>query len=233
MKTGDTATYRGFESHSLRQYAPQLILRRTFYGGCMCFQYLCRRLFHRAEWQQALKCEQGRMGLYALNHLTAQRIYREHQNVIRITEKIKAGSSTAQTPMLLSQLQMCTSQLTSLSPFASPSQRLKIEDAVRTADYARSLLPAPKEETPTQMTYYSVYIPTLQGAFYYLGSQVYAVGDIVSIPFGRENNIIFGIVEGIVCDEYWKLPIPLWKMKYIEGKAPQAVADEYRRQNAQ
>ena len=199
----------------------------------MCFQYLCRRLFHRAEWQQALKCEQGRMGLHALNHLTAQRIYREHQNVIRITEKIKAGSSAAQAPMLLSQLQMCSSQLTPLSPFASPSQRLKIEDAVRTADYARSLLPVPKEETPTQMTYYSVYIPTLQGAFYYLGSQVYAVGDIVSIPFGRENNIIFGIVEGIVCDEYWKLPIPLWKMKYIEGKAPQAVADEYRCQNAQ
>lgn len=169
----------------------------------------------------------------SLHQLTAQRICMEHQNVIRITEEIKAGTSAAQTPMLLSQLQMCTGQLTPLLPFASPEQRRKIEDALRTADYARSLLPVPKEGTPTQMTYYKVYIPTLQGAFYYLGSQVYGVGDVVSIPFGRENNMIFGIVEGTLCDDYWKLPVPLWKMKYIEGKAPQAVADEYRCQNTQ
>lgn len=167
----------------------------------------------------------------ALHQLTAQRIYMEHQNVIRITEEIKAGVSAAQAPMLLSQLQMCIDQLTPLLPFASPGQRRKIEDAVRTADYVRSLLPAPKEGTPTQMTYYSVYIPTLRGAFYYLGSQVYTIGDIVSIPFGRENNIIFGIVDGILCDDYWKLPIPLWKMKYIEGNAPQAIVDEYRQQH--
>ena len=167
----------------------------------------------------------------ALRQLTVQRINEEHQTVIRIAEEVRAGTSTAQAPMLLSQLKGCVDRLNPLLPFASPGQQRKIEDAVRTADYARSLLPAPKEGTPTQITYYSVYIPTLKGAFYYLGSQVYTIGDIVSIPFGRENNIIFGIVDDILCDEYWKLPIPLWKMKYIEGNAPQAVVDEYRQQH--
>lgn len=196
----------------------------------MYFQYLRNRLFRKRQWEDALDCGQ-RVRYDALRQLTVQRINEEHQTVIRIAEEVRAGTSTAQAPMLLSQLKGCVDRLNPLLPFASPGQQRKIEDTVRTADYARSLLPAPKEGTPTQITYYSVYIPTLKGAFYYLGSQVYTIGDIVSIPFGRENNIIFGIVDDILCDEYWKLPIPLWKMKYIEGNAPQAVVDEYRQQH--
>lgn len=229
MKTGDTATYHGFKSHPLRQFVRRIeYCGALFYGGRMYFQYLRNRLFRKRQWEDTLGCGQ-QVHFDTLRQLTVQRINEEHQTVIRITEEVRAGTSTAQAPMLLSQLQGCVDRLNPLLPFASPGQRRKIEDAVRTADYVCSLLPVPKEGTPTQMTYYSVYIPTLKGAFYYLGSQVYAIGDIVSIPFGRENNIIFGIVEGILCDEYWKLPIPLWKMKYIEGKAPQAVVDEYRR----
>lgn len=196
----------------------------------MYFQYLRNRLFRKRQWENALGCGQ-QAHFDTLRQLTVQRINEGHQAVIRIAEEIRAGGGVAQAPTVLPQLQGFIDRLTPLLPFASPGQRRKIEDAARTADYVRSLLPASKEGTPTQMTYYSVYIPTLKGAFYYLGSQVYTIGDIVSIPFGRENNIIFGIVEGILCDEYWKLPIPLWKMKYIEGNAPQAVVDEYRQQH--
>lgn len=196
----------------------------------MYFQYLRNRLFRKRQWEDALGCGQ-QAHFDTLRQLTVQRINEEHQAVIRIAEAIRAGGGTVQAQTVLPQLQGFIDRLSPLLPFTSPGQRRKIEDAIRTADYVRSLLPAPKEGTPTQMTYYSVYIPTLKGAFYYLGSQVYTIGDIVSIPFGRENNIIFGIVEGILCDDYWKLPIPLWKMKYIEGNAPQAVVDEYRQQH--
>ena len=50
------------------------------------------------------------------------------------------------------------------------------------------------------------------------------------IPFGPEDRETLGIVEKAVFYPYGKLPLPLWKMKYILDKAPEAIAAEYRRQ---
>lgn len=95
-----------------------------------------------------------------------------------------------------------------------------------------------KQETPISnesapispgITFYTVYIPTLDGRFDYLAVEAYAPGDIVTIPFGPEDREIFGIVEKLQVYAYTKTPLPMWKMKYILGKAPQAIAEEYHR----
>ena len=95
-----------------------------------------------------------------------------------------------------------------------------------------------KQETPISnesapispgITFYTVYIPTLDGRFDYLAVEAYAPGDIVIIPFGPEDREIFGIVEKLQVYSYLKTPLPMWKMKYILGKAPQAIVEEYHR----
>lgn len=83
--------------------------------------------------------------------------------------------------------------------------------------------------SPKGIPFYTVYIPTLDGRFDYLSNQVYIPGEIVSIPFGPEDRELFGIVETVQSYPYGKTPLPMWKMKYILGKAPQAIIDEYHR----
>ena len=74
-----------------------------------------------------------------------------------------------------------------------------------------------------------VSIPTLDARVDYLAVEAYAPGDIVTIPFGPEDREIFGIVEKLQVYSYLKTPLPMWKMKYILGKAPQAIVEEYHR----
>ena len=89
----------------------------------------------------------------------------------------------------------------------------------------------PTEKAAPGITFFTVYIPTLDGRFDYLGTEDYAPGEIVSIPFGPEDREIFGIVEKQQRYPVDKLPLPLWKMKYILGKAPEAIVKEYGRLN--
>lgn len=79
---------------------------------------------------------------------------------------------------------------------------------------------------------YTVYIPTLDGRFDYLGAEDYRPDDIVVIPFGAEDREICGIVEKRQRYPVDKLPLPLWKMKYILDKAPEAVVQEYLHQKS-
>ena len=90
---------------------------------------------------------------------------------------------------------------------------------------------SPNKSVPTlqRITFYTVYIPTLDGRFEYLGVEAYAPGDIVTIPFGREDRAIFGIIEKSQHYAYGETPLPMWKMKYILGYAPEQIAEEYRR----
>lgn len=83
----------------------------------------------------------------------------------------------------------------------------------------------PSQEAEKGFLLYTVYIPTLDGRFDYLGVGEYAPGDVVFIPFGAEDRQICGIVEKRQRYPVDKLPLPLWKMKYILGKAPEAGAD--------
>lgn len=85
------------------------------------------------------------------------------------------------------------------------------------------------EENPADLPFYTVYIPTLDGRFFYLSDTPYSSGDIVRIPFGPEDREIFGIVEEVRRYPIHRTPLPLWKMKYILGKAPRQIADTYRR----
>ena len=79
------------------------------------------------------------------------------------------------------------------------------------------------------LTFYTVYIPTLDGRFDYLSTTDYPPGEVVIIPFGPEDREILGIVEGTQFYPYGKMPLPLWKMKYILDKAPEPIKEEYRR----
>lgn len=79
----------------------------------------------------------------------------------------------------------------------------------------------------TFLTFYTVFIPSLEGRFYYLSNEAYSPGEIVRIPFGYQDREYFGIVEQSQLFPYDKTPIPLWKMKYILGKAPEAVSEAY------
>lgn len=90
----------------------------------------------------------------------------------------------------------------------------------------------PSNETDSSFLVYTVYIPTLDGRFDYLGTGDYSPDDIVVIPFGAENRKICGIVEKRQRYPVDKLPLPLWKMKYILGKAPEPVVKEYLRQKS-
>lgn len=90
----------------------------------------------------------------------------------------------------------------------------------------------PIREVETGIPVYTVYIPTLDGRFDYLGIEAYSPGEIVIIPFGAEDQQICGIVKKRQRYPVDKLPLPLWKMKYILGKAPEVVVQEYLRQKS-
>ena len=90
----------------------------------------------------------------------------------------------------------------------------------------------PREKASSGIPLFTVYIPTLDGRFDYLSAVDFSPGDIVVIPFGAEDREICGIVEKRQRYPVDKLPLPLWKMKYILEKAPEAVVKEYLRQKS-
>ena len=171
------------------------------------------------------------MGHRALSALSAQVISMHYAAIIQLAGEIHSerdnGKSQARTAEILCRVE----QLQKLLPYATPAQRRQIADAQRTAQYAQSIVPPPElAARRTEITYYSIRIPAMNGHFYYLGTRQYHPGDVVVIPFGEENKLTCGVVEEVFRRDYWKMPLPLWKMKYIDAMAPQEIAEEYERQ---
>lgn len=196
----------------------------------MRFAYLLRRLLRRGEWIRALGQEKKSSGFLALCKTTSQMISQGYAAIAARTEAIRAESCPESAQTALAEIASWEQKLASLLPFSTTKQGKAIADAQKCAGYARSLVPETKETGQAEIHYYAVYIPSLDGRFYYLANEAYRVGDVVTIPFGRENALIYGTVQEVLCTDYWKMPLPLWKMKYIDSKAPQAVAEEYRHQ---
>ena len=197
----------------------------------MNFQYVINRLFHKDAWMKALNHGGENPGYKALSELSMQVILAHYTAIIQATGEIRSGQAASDSPARVEEILCRTERLLPLLPYATPAQQRLIADAQRTAQYAQSITPPPsREPRRTEITYYSVHIPTMNGRFYYLGTQQYHPGDIVTIPFGGENKLICGIVEEVFCKDYWKMPLPLWKMKYIDATAPQEIAEEYWRQ---
>lgn len=196
--------------------------------------YLFNRTFHRREWREKLKTVANNTRLNVLSKMTAQTILKRYSEIIEGTAAIRAERSADDCAAKLAYMEYGMYDLQSLLPFADLKQQAMITDAERTIQYARSLVPlTPAKRKETEMTYYSVYIPSLDGCFYYLGTQEFHPEDIVLIPFGGENRMIYGIVKQVLNQDYWKMPIPMWKMKYIDSKAPEAVIAEYWQQMQQ
>ena len=194
-------------------------------------RYLTNRLFHRDAWLQALNRGEEKLGYNALSALSAQVICAHYAAIIQLTGEIRSNQDSGKTQARAAEILSRVEQLQQLLPYATPAQRRQITDAQRTAQYAQSIVPPPDAHSRrTEITYYSVRIPAMNGHFYYLGTQQYHPGDVVVIPFGGENKLTCGIVEEVFCKDYWKMPLPLWKMKYIDATAPQEIAEEYWRQ---
>lgn len=197
-------------------------------------RYLTNRLFHRDAWMQALNRGEEKLGYNALSALSAQVICAHYAAIIQLTGEIRSNQDSGKTQARAAEILSRVEQLQQLLPYATPAQRRQITDAQRTAQYAQSIVPPPDAHSRrTEITYYSVRIPAMNGHFYYLGTQQYHPGDVVVIPFGGENKLTCGIVEEVFCRDYWKMPLPLWKMKYIDATAPQEIAEEYWRQCAE
>lgn len=200
----------------------------------MHFRYLYNRFFHKAAWRNALNRCDGTLSYKALCTLSAQVIFDHYAAIIKCTGEIRRGCTTDICAAHLSEIDSRMEQLRALLPYANNPQQATIADAERTMQFARSIAPpAPKKRTATEIVYYSVFIPTMNGHFYYLAMQDFRPGDIVVIPFGAENVLIYGIVKEVFCKDYWKMPLPLWKMKYIDSMAPKEIADEYRKQQSE
>ena len=194
-------------------------------------RHLTNRLFHRDAWARALDRGEEKLGYNALSALSAQVICAHYAAIIQLTGEIRSNRDPGKTQARAAELHSRVEQLQQLLPYATPAQRRQITDAQRTAQYAQSIVPPPDAHSRrTEITYYSVRIPAMNGHFYYLGTQPYHPGDVVIIPFGGENKLTCGIVEEVFCRDYWKMPLPLWKMKYIDATAPQEIAEEYWRQ---
>lgn len=194
-------------------------------------RYLSNRLFHRDAWAQALDRGEEKLGYNALSALSAQVICAHYAAIIQLTGDIRSNQDPGKTQARAAEILSRVEQLQQLLPYATPAQRRQITDAQRTAQYAQSIVPPPDAHSRrTEITYYSVRIPAMNGHFYYLGTQQYHPGDVVIIPFGGENKLTCGIVEEVFCRDYWEMPLPLWKMKYIDATAPQEIAEEYWRQ---
>lgn len=196
----------------------------------MYFRFLYNRLFHRTSWKNALRHRGELPGYRELCTRTAQIVYDHYAAIVKYTGKIREGSSFEVCAGYLSEMDSRMVQLQALIPYANNAQRASIADAERTIEYAKSIAPAvriPRKET--EIIYYSVFIPTMNGNFYYLALQDFQPGDIVAIPFGADDMQIYGIVKEVFCKDYWKMPLPLWKMKYIISLAPTEIVDTYHR----
>lgn len=183
---------------------------------------------------QALDRSEEKLSYNALSALSAQVICAHYAAIIQLTGEIRSNQDPGKTQARAAELLSRVGQLQKLLPYATPAQRRQIADAQRTAQYAQSIVSSPERAASrTEITYYSVRIPAMNGHFYYLGTQPYHPGDVVIIPFGGENKLTCGIVEEVFRRDYWKMPLPLWKMKYIDATAPQEIAEEYWRQCAE
>lgn len=199
----------------------------------MHFSYLYNRLFHKAAWQNALNQCDRMLRYRTLCTLSAQIIFDHYAAIIKCTGEIRKGCTFDVFTAHLMEIDSRMEQLRALLPYASNTQRTVIADAERTMQFARSIAPpAQKERAATEIVYYSVFIPSMNGHFYYLAMQDFQPGDIVVIPFGAEDTLICGIVKEVFRRDYWKMPLPLWKMKYIDSMAPAEIADEYRKQQS-
>lgn len=179
-------------------------------------------------WSNALNLEDGDHSRKQLRRMTDERITKAYAAIVSCAETIRDNPSSHKAAIRMEEIQLHLSCLRRLLIYASYRGKSQIADAERTAAYAVSLLPNPQGDGISQeITYYRVYIPTLDGNFFYLGLKEYAPGDIVVIPFGGENRIIYGIIREKFRREYWKMPLPLWKMKYIASNAPQEICAEY------
>ena len=200
----------------------------------MGLRYLTNRLFHRDAWMQALERSEKELSHKALSALSAQVISMHYAAIIQLTGEIHSERDNSASQARAAEVLCRMEHLQKLLPYATPAQRRQIADARRTAQYARSIVPPPERAARrTEITYYSVRIPAMNGHFYYLGTQQYHPGNVVLIPFGGENKLTCGVVEEVFCRDYWKMPLPLWKMKYIDAMAPQEIAEEYWRQNGE
>ncbi len=187
------------------------------------------RYFARKEpWRLALNLESGAYSRRQLRQLTDQRITQCYVAIVSCAEGIHDAPTSAKSVAILGEMRLHLATLRTLAPYASGRGKRQIADGERTGAYASSLVPEPwGEGNSPEVTYYRVYIPSLDGHFYYLGLEEFATGDLVAIPFGGENKIIYGIIREKFRQEYWKMPLPLWKMKYIASHAPEQVKREY------
>lgn len=190
---------------------------------------MLKRYFARKyPWALTLNLEAGRYSRKQLRRLTDQRIVESYVAIVSCTERIHDAPASPKAIASMREMQLHLATLRSLAPYATRRGKQQIADGERTAAYASGLVPNQQGEgNSPEVTYYRVYIPTLDGHFYYLGLEEYAPGDLVAIPFGGENKIIYGIIQERFHQEYWKMPIPLWKMKYIASPAPEQVKREY------
>lgn len=187
------------------------------------------RYFGRKHaWAKALNLEPGVYSRRQLRRATDERITKAYVAIVSWAEQIHDTPASPKSVRGLGEIGLYLDTLKSLAPYASRRGKGQIADGERTAAYASRLVPNPHGEgTSPEVTYYRVYIPSLDGHFYYLGLEEFTSGDLVAIPFGGENRIIYGIIREKIRRAYWEMPLPLWKMKYIASLAPDQVKREY------
>ena len=192
----------------------------------MGLRVFLNRLLRKSQWLQALGIRSGSVSRRQLRKMTIQAVA---AGSIAIKEAAHSARNSSDHAACLSKLQLQTERLTALLPFSGPREAAMIQNALEIAQEAkRTPQIAPRETGDgTWITFYTVYIPTMDGRFFYLSNTDYPPGAIVRIPFGSQDREIFGIVEKSQCFPYEKAPFPLWKMKYILAEAPKAIADTY------
>ena len=199
----------------------------------MSLRTFLNRLLHKAQLMQALGVSGQKIDRRQLRSMTIQFVKDDCTTITENAGMILNSNDSAVRSDCLGKLNVLTERLTALLPFVTTEEAAMVQTALQRAQQASH---APTIAVPdaagSGITFYTVYIPTLDGRFYYLSDTDYPAGEIVRIPFGYEDQEIFGIVEISQCFPYGKTPLPMWKMKYILGKAPEPIAREYRRQRA-
>lgn len=198
----------------------------------MSLNVFWNRLFRKSQWMQSLGVRGQKLRRRQLRKMTTQSVNDGCAAITKAAQVIPVTTDRTVRSGCLSKLQSLTEQLTALLPFAASKEAARIRAALQIALEAKNTPPIPPPEilSGPGITFYTVYIPTLDGRFYYLSDTDYPAGEIVRIPFGYEDKEIFGIVEKSQRFAFDKTPLPMWKMKYILGKAPKVIADAYHRQ---
>lgn len=198
----------------------------------MSLRVFWNRLVRKSQWMQSLGVGGQKLPGRQLRKLTTQSVNDSCAAIAKAAQIIPGTADRAVRSDCLNNLQSLTERLTALLPFAASKEAARIRAALQIALDAKNAPSIPLLKIPScpGITFYTVYIPTLDGRFYYLSDTDYPTGEIVRIPFGYEDKEIFGIVEKSQRFAYDKTPLPMWKMKYILGKAPKVIVDEYHRQ---